>query len=172
MVGSVVDPRELLADEFNAAAEEEGVDLSFDTDVAPLLGGTLGIRASSPKAPSTTRTRSRALETDDGAAARTIRRLITANGSELQEFEVGGETFMRTPEEDEGGVGIVGDTIVFGSTDAMLEEAMAAHDGESLGTSARHRDDALAGLVEDRLGAAYVDLALLHRPGRGRDPSE
>jgi Protein of unknown function (DUF3352) len=169
LLGSPIDPRDLIEQAIDEAAAEEGFDYTFAEDIEPWLGDRAGIAFTSlDDLVSETEVDSSAEEenpdfvlalevADEGAAEASVDRLLAEDGAvEVVEEEIGGVTVSR-PEGDEGGVGLTDGYLVFGSTDDALEQAFAARDDESLAESVEF-DEAFDGLPAERLGIAYLDL--------------
>ena len=172
LLGSTIDPRDLTEQAIDDSAADEGLDITFAEDIEPWLGDRAGIafmslaQLVSPTAAGEADVVAESgdpdfvaiLEASDEAiASDSIDRILTADESvAIEEEEVGGETVKR-PAGSEGGVAVFDGSVVFGSTDAALEQAFAARDGDSLG-EADEFVEALDGLPAERLGAAYLDF--------------
>ena len=163
LLGSTLDPRDLIQQAIDAAAADAGVDASFAEDIEPWLGDTAGLAVLSLQEEAATGSPPFvfSLETsDEGIASDSIERLVAAGpGTDIEEVEIGGVTFLRGPGE-EGGIGISDGHVLLGDSDASLEVALDAHSGDSL-ASDEDFTQALATLPEERLGTGFVDLEAL-----------
>jgi Protein of unknown function (DUF3352) len=160
LLGTPVDPLDLLEQEIDEAAADEGLDLTFADDIEPWLGERAAVAIPSveelvaEESPGVLAV----VEVTDEEAARAVLDRLVAPADEVQvvEEEVGGQTVLR-PEGEEGGAAIIDGFLVFGNTDEALEQGFSAHDGDSLADS----DDfeaAFEGLPEERLADGYLDL--------------
>jgi len=161
VLGSTLDPRDLVERAIDESAADSGVDVSFAEDIEPWLGDRAAIGITSAQFE-----RSEdpdfviAFETsDEQAAGDSIDRLLeTGEGDEIVEEEIGGQTVRRV-EGDDVGAALVDGVLVLGNDDAALERAFAAHDGDSLADSEEYTS-AFEGLPAERLASGYIDLGI------------
>ena len=111
-----------------------------------------------------------AIETsDEQIASDSIDRLLETDGAdEIVEEEIGGQTVRRV-EGEEMGVALVDGVLVLGNTDAALERAFAAHDGDSLAGSDEY-EASFEGLPEERLASGYLDFGVFVELAGQDDP--
>jgi Protein of unknown function (DUF3352) len=185
LLGSTLDPRELAEQAIDESAAESGADISFAEDIEPWLGDRAAIGFTSIQslieeeltagevAPTADEDPDFviAIETsDEQIAGDSIDRLMAAgNEGEIVEEEVGGRTVRRV-EGDEVGVAVVDGVLVVGNTDAALEGAFEAYDGDSLADSDEY-EAAFEGLPEERLASGYIDFATFVELAAVDDPA-
>ena len=172
LLGASLDPRDLIQRAIDESAAEEGVDISFAEDIEPWIGdrAVIGITSVASLEESVVGEAAGvssedpdfviAIEaTDESLARDAIDRIIAAEEpGEVEEAEVGGQTVKRVL-GDEGGLALVDGSVVMGGTDAALEAAFSAHEGESLAEQEEY-EAGFEGLPSERLAGFYLDFGV------------
>ncbi len=168
LLGSAVDPETLIQQALDAGAAGSGSNVSYAEDIEPWLGDRAGFGVTDFDPATGGAEAIVALDVSDPDIAKdSIERLASASGAELESVELGGVSGQRPPGE-EGAFAFVDDFLVFGSSDDAFEVAVAESD--SVADSDEY-SDAFAGLPEDRLAAAYIDVGANTELAAAEDPS-
>ena len=144
------DPGAMIREQINAAFAEDG--LSFDEDVDPWLGSTMGGWVSQFSEDDGEGAVAFAV-TDSDAALEGVDKLAATGGEESTEAEYEGTSYKLN---DEVAYGIVGDFMVLG-TEVGFQQAVDASAGESLADDA-DASAALDSAPEGTLFEAFVDV--------------
>lgn len=181
VLGSTLDPSELIADAIDESFADEDIDASYAEDIEPWLGergaiaffsfegfessegstinvaNTVGSDTGSGSEPTDFVA---IVETSDDDTARdSIERLVSLEpDGHFEEGEIAGEPALRDTETGSGGFVFADGFVLAGPSDEALEEALEARDGETLPESEQF-EQAQEGLAEERLGFGYVDVA-------------
>jgi hypothetical protein len=151
LLGSVVDPGDLIEQGIDDAAAEEGLDFSFAEDVEPWLGDSAGIaftgsvgdlvdpEASDVVTPDETQGFVAAVETTDEEAAR--------------------DAIEKVLPEDEATT-VTDGFLVLGSTDGALEAGLDARESGSLADTDEF-GAAVDELADERLALGYLDVGAI-----------
>ena len=174
VLGSTLDPEELIASALEDSAADAGVDFSYAEDVEPWLGerGALaflsfeGFGSPEPEAGETPAVEDAepedfvfVLESSDEQIARdSIRRLIEADGeTTAEDTEIGGEEALAVADDDLY-VAFPEGFVVLAPTEEAVASAVEAPGDEPLSDS-DVLDESQAGLPSERLGFTFVDVA-------------
>ena len=174
VLGSTLDPEDLIASALEDSAAESGVDFSYAEDIKPWLGdrGALaflsfdGFSTPEPIADEAATTQEATpedfvfvLEASDEQIARdSIRRLIESDGeTTAEDTEIGGEAALAVPGDDLY-VAFPEGYVVLAPTEDAVARAVEAPGDESLSGS-DELGEAEDGLPDDRLGFVFVDVA-------------
>lgn len=155
LLGTPVEPKELIAQALEDSAADSGVDFSFTEDVEPWLGDTaaIGVRSLDESEPGIVLS----IAVDDEEIARDALERITAqdDGSKATAEEYEGVSYLLS-EADDFAVGVFDEMLVL-STAGEFEAAVDASRGDSLAD-----DDAVGeafdALPEERLASVFVDV--------------
>ena len=160
LLGSTLDPEELIANALDESAAEEGVDFSYAEDVEPWLGerAALAFLSFENFEGEGTPDFVLVLETsDEQIALDSMKRILDSDEeASYEETELDGEPFLAV--EEGGGLLFADGFMVIAPTDDALARALDARDGDSLPDSDVF-SDAQEGLREERLGFGFVDVA-------------
>ena len=155
LLGTPVEPKDLIAQALEDSAADSGVDFSFTEDVEPWLGDTvaIGVRSLDEEEPGIVLS----IAVEDEEIARDALERITAqeDGSTTTAEEYDGVSYSLS-EADDLAVGIFDEMLVL-STAGEFEAAVDASRGDSLAD-----DDAVGAafdaLPEERLASAFVNV--------------
>jgi len=155
LLGTPVEPKELIAQALEDSAADSGVDFSFTQDVEPWLGDTvaIGVRSLAEEDPGIVVS----FAVEDEEIARDALERITAqeDGSKATAEEYDGVSYSLS-EADDLAVGIFDEMLVL-STAGEFEAAVDASRGDSLADEDAV-GEAFDALPEERLASAYVDV--------------
>ena len=155
LLGTPVEPKDLIAQALEDSAADSGVDFSFTEDVEPWLGDTvaIGVRSLAEEEPGIVLS----IAVDDEEIARDALERITAqeDGSKTTAEEYDGVSYSLS-EADDLAVGIFDEMLVL-STAGEFEAAVDASRGDSLADEDAV-GEAFDALPEERLASAFVDV--------------
>ena len=155
LLGTPVEPKDLIAQALEDSAADSGVDFSFTEDVEPWLGDTvaIGVRSLDEEEPGIVLS----IAVDDEEIARDALERITAqeDGSKPTAEEYDGVSYSLS-EDDDFAVGIFDEMLVL-STAGEFEAAVDASRGDSLADEDAV-GEAFDALPEERLASAFVNV--------------
>ena len=155
LLGTPVEPKDLIAQALEDSAADSGVDFSFTEDVEPWLGDTvaIGVRSLAEEEPGIVLS----IAVDDEEIARDALERITAqeDGSKTTAEEYDGVSYSLS-EADDFAVGIFDEMLVL-STAGEFEAAVDASRGDSLADEDAV-GEAFDALPEERLASVFVDV--------------
>ena len=155
LLGTPVEPKDLIAQALEDSAADSGVDFSFTEDVEPWLGDTvaIGVRSLDEEEPGIVLS----IAVDDEEIARDALERITAqeDGSKPTAEEYDGVSYSLS-EADDFAVGIFDEMLVL-STAGEFEAAVDASRGDSLADEDAV-GEAFDALPEERLASAFVNV--------------
>lgn len=144
--------------------ESENGDTDFERDVKPWLGRRAAIALTGPGEGEEASWTAAAAASDAGKAADAIERL-----AEREDAKAGSHAGVDYwVDEDGEAIGVAGDFVLFGASEAALRQAIDVRDGKSLAETERF-GKAVEPLPEGRAGTIFFDLVTLleQAPGLG-----
>jgi hypothetical protein len=169
-VAGVDDLGDLIVEELEKSALDDGEPIDFEKEVEPWLGEKAGISFESYDGENF-EGYAAAIETTDADAAQEFidRQAKTDSGEPLEDASFEGVDYKIDPEGD-GAIGIVDDTVVFAQTDKAFKAAVKTSQGESLAD----QDNFSATFDEasdDSIADVFVDIGgLIEEAGGAIDP--
>jgi hypothetical protein len=168
-IGGVDDLGELIVEELESSAEEDGEPVDFDKEVAPWLGERAGISFERLEEDDLSEPLI-AVESTDAAATQDFIDTQSEQAKEPYEdvtyegvdFKVGGS--------EDSAYGLVDDKLLIADDEAAFKKAVDASGGESLSDEARFVD-AIAAASDGSLADVYLDVGgLLEQSDNSIDP--
>jgi Protein of unknown function (DUF3352) len=154
LLGTPIEPRDLIAQALEDSAADYGLDFSYAEDVEPWLGDSAAVGYTSVEDPDPTFVVSIAVD-DETLARDAVERTTAEDRGEETEAEYDGVSYLVS-ESGDYAVGVFDGMLVLTTADEF-EAAVDAARGDSIA-----EDDAvgeaLAALPEERLGALWVDV--------------
>ncbi len=169
-VAGVDDLGDLIIEELEESAREDGEQFDYATEVGPWLGERASIAFK---------------DLEDGDPSNFVLAIESTDTSATQEFidtqsEAGDDPYrdvsyegvdFRVGGEDQQAVGVVGDFLLLAEDEQIFKEAVDASEGESLGDEERFRS-AFEAASEGSLADIYVDVGgIIDQSGDEIDPT-
>jgi Protein of unknown function (DUF3352) len=157
LLGTPVDPKDLIAQALEDLGRDNGVDISYAQDFEPWLGDSIAVGYSSVDERDPGFVLSVAAE-DEQLARDALDRIVSADSGEETSAEYDGVSYYLNP-DGEYAVGVFDEKLVLSTADEF-EGAVDASRGDSLAGD-DGVGDTFEALADERLAAAYVDVEAL-----------
>jgi hypothetical protein len=155
-VAGVDDLGELIVEELESSAADEGEEIDFEKEIKPWLGEKAGFVYPNFDEGELDDFWAGIQVTDSGAAEGFLEKHATSDEGPAEEGSYEGADFWV--EEDDGDTfGVVGDLLVLADSEALFKQAVDASNGETLADESAYTD-AIAGVPGDSAANVYVDI--------------
>lgn len=160
---------ELIVEELESSASEDGEELDFEKEVEPWLGDEAGIFLQAYEE-SDFEGYGAGIQTSDEEAARSfVNEQIEADDEEVKDGSYEGVDFKV--EEDGTAIGVFDGLVVFAEDEAIFKEMVDASNGENLADEEAY-GDATADLPSDSAADVFVDVGALIEEAGGEIDSD
>jgi hypothetical protein len=168
-IAGIDDLGELIVEELESSASDDGEELDFEKEVEPWLGDEAGIFLQEYE-DSDFEGYGAAIQASDEEEARDfVNEQIEAGDEEATDGSYEGVDFKV--EEDETAIGVFDGLVVFAEDEAIFKEMVDASNGENLAEEESY-DDATDDLPGDSAADVFVDIGALIEEGGGEIDSE
>lgn len=168
-IAGIDDLGELIVEELESSASDDGEELDFEKEVEPWLGDEAGIFLQEYEE-SDFEGYGAAIQASDEEAARSfVNEQIEADDEEVKDGSYEGVDFKV--EEDETTIGVFDGLVAFAQNEAIFKEMVDASNGENL-ADAEAYGDATADLPSDSAADVFVDVGALIEEAGGEIDSE
>lgn len=160
---------ELIVEELESSASDDGEELDFEKEVEPWLGDEAGIFLQEYESEDF-EGYGAAIQTSDEEEARSfVEEQIEADGEEVTDGSYEGVDFKV--EEDETTIGVFDGLVAFAQNEAIFKEMVDASSGENL-AEAEAFDDAVDDLPSGSAADVFVDIGALIEEAGGEIDSD
>ncbi len=167
-IGGVDDLGELIISKLEEAANSEGEEFDYETEVEPWLGEKAGISFQSYDGSDFHGYGIAVQSTDTGAAEEFIEKQVEESKETVKEGSFEGVDFQI--QEDGTTIGVIGEFFAIAEDEAAFKGMVEASEGESLSEEADF-SDAIAAAPSDSFADVFVDIGgLIEEAGNGIDP--
>ncbi|HEX5989917.1 MAG TPA: DUF3352 domain-containing protein [Solirubrobacterales bacterium] len=168
-LAGVDDLGELIVEELESSASDDGEELDFEKEVEPWLGDEAGIFLQEYEE-SDFEGYGAAIQASDEEEARSfVDKQIEADDEEAQDGSYEGVDFKV--QEDETTIGVFDGLVVFAQDEAIFKEMVDASNGENLAGSEAY-GTATADVPDDSAADVFVDIGALIKEAGGEIDSE
>lgn len=168
-IAGIDDLGELIVEELESSASDDGEELHFEKEVEPWLGDEAGIFLQEYEDEDFEGYGAAIQASDEEAARSFVNEQIEADDEEAEDGSYEGVDFKV--EEDETTIGVFDGLVVFAQDEAIFKEMVDASDGENL-AGAEAYGDATADLPSDSAADVFVDIGALIEEAGGEIDSE
>ena len=154
-IAGVDDLGELIVEELESSASDDGEELDFEKEVEPWLGDEAGIFLQEYEEEDFEGYGAAIQTSDEDAARDFVDKQIEADDEEVKDGSYEGVDFKV--EEDETAIGVFDGLVVFAQNEAIFKEMVDASNGENLADDEAY-GDATADLPSDSAADVFVDI--------------
>lgn len=166
-IAGVDDLGELIVEELESSATEDGEELDFEKEVEPWLGDRAGIFLQEYEEEDFEGYGAAIQASDEEEARSFVDRQVEADGEGAEDGSYQGVDFKV--QEDETTIGVFDGLVAFAQNEAIFKEMVDASDGDNLGGNAAYAD-ATADVPDESAADVFVDVgALIDEAGEGID---
>lgn len=168
-IAGVDDLGELIVEELENSASEDGEELDFEKEVDPWLGDEAGIFLQEYEGDDFEGFGAAIQTSDEDAARSFVDEQIEADDEEVEDGSYDGVDFKV--EEDETTIGVFDGLVAFAQNEAIFKEMVDASNGDNL-AGAEAYGTATADLPSDSAADVFVDIGALIEEAGGEIDSE
>lgn len=149
---------DLIVEELENSADDEGEELDFEKEVEPWLGERGGLFLREYEGEDFEGYGAAIQATDEGEASDFVDKQLESGDEEVTDGSYQGVDFKV--QEDETTIGVFGGLVVFAEDEAIFKEMVDASNGDNLGGEAAYTD-AVADVPDASAANVYVDIGAL-----------
>lgn len=168
-IAGIDDLGELIVEELESSASDDGEELNFEKEVEPWLGDEAGIFLQEYEDDDFEGYGAAIQASDEGEARDFVNEKIEAGDEEVTDGSYEGVDFKV--EEDETTIGVFDGLVAFAQNEAIFKEMVDASNGENL-AGAEAYDEATDDLPGDSAADVFVDIGALIEQAGGEIDSE
>jgi hypothetical protein len=168
-IAGIDDLGELIVEELESSASDDGEELDFEKEVDPWLGDEAGIFLQEYEEDDFEGYGAAIQASDEEAARDFVNEQIEADDEEAKDGSYEGVDFKV--EEDETAIGVFDGLVVFAEDEAIFKEMVDASNGENLAADEAY-GDAIADLPGDSAADVFVDIGALIEEAGGEVDSD
>jgi hypothetical protein len=154
-IAGIDDLGELIVEELESSASEDGEELDFEKEIEPWLGDEAGIFLQEYEESDFEGYGAAIQATDEEEARSFVNEQIEADDEAAEDGSYDGVDFKV--QEDETTIGVFDGVVAFAQNEAIFKEMVDASDGENLADAAAY-GDATADLPSDSAADVFVDI--------------